>query len=179
MGQAPPRPRNVEKVLGKNPFIFRFHVTLQGTNGSHPENRVSQKETYIQTIHFQVRTVSFRECKFQSCSRGLLRSKQETPPPQQSWRKSVVDSHPTMPERRSLGNRLFLEQIGLEGIYFQLCYWSANLQGWNNTRRPAKEQAYRTPRVAVLLSAGGHGCWLIAFCKTCDVCFTVPESTRW
>ena len=129
MGQAPPRPRNVEKVLGKNPFIFRFHVTLQGTNGSHPENRVSQKETYIQTIHFQVRTVSFRECKFQSCSRGLLRSKQETPPPQQSWRKSVVDSHPTMPERRSLGNRLFLEQIGLEGIYFQLCYWSGKSAG--------------------------------------------------
>ena len=36
-------------------------TTLPETNIA-PENRPSQKETSIPTIHFQVRTVSFREC---------------------------------------------------------------------------------------------------------------------
>ena len=37
--------------------------TLPETNIA-PENRPFQKETSISTIHFQVRTVSFRECKW-------------------------------------------------------------------------------------------------------------------
>ena len=37
--------------------------TLPETNIT-PENRPSQKQTSIPTIHFQVRAVSFRECKF-------------------------------------------------------------------------------------------------------------------
>ena len=41
------------------PFDY-FEVTLPETNIA-PENKVSQKETSIPTIHFQGRTVSFRE----------------------------------------------------------------------------------------------------------------------
>ncbi len=45
------------------PFIARFNTTytLPETNMFAPENRPSQKEISIPTIHFQVRTVSFRE----------------------------------------------------------------------------------------------------------------------
>ena len=48
-------------MAGEGPvFICSKEFTLRETNIA-PENRPFQKETSIQNIHFQVRTVSFRE----------------------------------------------------------------------------------------------------------------------
>ncbi len=56
---------------------YLFFLTLQGTftlpeTNIAPENRPSQKETSIQTINFQGRTVSFRECRSLKHARFLF-----------------------------------------------------------------------------------------------------------
>ena len=45
-------------------YLDEIVATLPETNGSRAENRPSETETSIPTIHFQGRTVSFREGKW-------------------------------------------------------------------------------------------------------------------
>ena len=105
--------------------------TLLGTNIA-PENRPSQKEIHLPTIHFQVRTVSFREgnptpssSPHQKTSEFLFRIASVVPlptcpchrPPSGDWLRYPADRHPGLvrcePPNISCGGQAFPKDLGI------------------------------------------------------------------
>ena len=102
-------------------------ITIPETNIP-PENRPSQKDTSLPTIHFQVRTVSFRECNQQPIFHSFPPTEAHSPSCRcRGWSSSSCWGAPKQKTDPSFGiGRLCLYRTKDGWIVVKMTFWCSN-----------------------------------------------------